>query len=154
MSSLDAFDAHAGRWTGTNLLWLPPSEVPYESPSTAEVTRIVGGNFLQIAYTWAFDGAPQEGLLLLGHEESGLATAVWIDSWHMGRQFLICRGSIEPSGMVVNGSYAVEGYPEWGWQIVVGPADAAGDAFALTMYNIPPEGDKMLAVSVNYTRER
>ena len=150
MSGLDSLAGLAGRWTGNNRVWLP-DEAPHESDATGVVTQVVGGKFVQLAYTWAFDGAAQEGILLVGHETTEqLASAVWLDSWHMGDKFMICRGQVEANGAtILHGSYAVESGPEWGWRIVIEPARAA---FRMAMYNVMPDGVEILGVEIAFTK--
>jgi hypothetical protein len=152
MNGLDSLIGLNGSWQGPNQLWLPPAEMPYESQSMASITPMLGGKFVRIDYTWAFDGQPQEGLLLVGYEmKEDVITAVWVDSWHTSSKFMICQGVAEGDGqIVVRGSYAAPPGPDWGWRIVIGPGD--GDTFRLVMYNIPPEGQEDLAVEANYTK--
>lgn len=152
MSEHDLFRSLAGHWTGINRLWLPPAEQPYESHSTASIAPVVAGKFVQLDYTWSFDGTDQVGMLLIGHEPSSqVVTAAWLDSWHMGDAMMLCRGEVEANGaLVVRGSYAVEGSPDWGWRTVIEP-DAA--ALRLVMYNVSPDGEEMLAVEATYTRQ-
>lgn len=152
MSGLDSLIKLAGSWKGDNKLWLPPAEAPYESQSVAFITPVIRGKSVRIDYTWAFDGEPQEGLLLCGYEtKEDLVTAVWVDSWHMSDKFMICQGLAEGDGaIVVRGSYAAPPGPDWGWRMVIGPGD--GDTFRLVMYNISPDGQEELAVEASYTR--
>jgi hypothetical protein len=152
MNGLDFFVKLTGKWQGINKLWLPPAETPYESSSVATLTPVIKGKFVQIDYTWAFEGQPQEGCLLCGYEaEAAAVTVVWVDSWHMGDKFMICRGQVKADGRLdVRGSYIVPDQPEWGWRIVVGPSD--GEAWRIVMYNVSPEGEEFLAVETDYTR--
>jgi hypothetical protein len=142
----------AGRWTGTSRLWLSPAEEARESASTATIAPTAQGHFLTIAYTWATDGEPQDGLLLLATTMPAEAvSAVWIDSWHMGRELMRCHGQIDPSGVAsVKGSYAAPPGPDWGWRIVVEPD--GGETLRLVMYNVTPGGEEMLAVEGVYRR--
>ena len=141
----------AGRWTGTNQLWLPPATTPYDSTSTATIASVVAHKFIQINYTWVFEDAPQEGMLLVGTETAtNKATVVFVDSWHMGEAVMVCTGLYEADGTVnVRGSYGVEGSEDWGWRIVLEPGP---DTFRLAMFNIDPAQEEMLAVEVHYVR--
>lgn len=150
MSVLDPFFKLAGAWAGTSRLWLPPAEEPYESSTTATLSPIVGGKFVQLGYTWAFEGEAQEGVLLIGHEpEHGAVTVVWADSWHMGNKFMLCQGQIENNQIVVRGSFAVESGPDWGWRIEL---EVVRETLHMRMYNVEPAGDEMLGVKAIYTR--
>lgn len=139
----------AGSWQGSNKLWLPPAEEPYESHSTAQIAPIAGEKFMQISYTWAFEGAAQDGLLLWGLEAADTtATAAWADSFHTGDTLLVSRG-LSGGGWDVLGSYAVEGGPPWGWRTVL---DAGGEALRVLMYNISPDGQEILGVEMVWGR--
>jgi hypothetical protein len=64
---------------------------------------------------------------------------------------MILKGGVNPDGSVaVKGSYSVEGYGEWGWQITLLPP--AVDGFTLRMDNIAPDGTHYPAVEAAYTR--
>lgn len=150
MSGLDPFFSLAGTWTGNNRLWLPPATEPYESPTTATLSPVVGGKFVQLAYTWAYEGDAQEGVLLIGHEpENGAVSVAWADSWHMGNKFMLCQGQIEDRKIVVRGSWSVESGPDWGWRIEL---DATGETLIMHMYVITPAGEEALGVEAIYTR--
>ena len=68
MSVLDGIKNLVGAWKGQNRLWLSPKDSPDESTATATVAVAAGGKFVIIEYTWARQGRPQEGLLMLGYE--------------------------------------------------------------------------------------
>ena len=142
-----------GTWRGTNHLWLSPGEPVRKSESRAEITTVAQEQFADIRYTWADKGKPQEGRLIIGQEtEHEIVRAVWLDSWHMMDKFMICEGSIMAEGTVsVKGSYAAPPGPDWGWQIDIEPQE--NDSFRFAMHNISPEGEKMLAVEVIYSRQ-
>jgi hypothetical protein len=91
--------------------------------------------------------------LLIGYEpKTGMASAYWIDTWHMGRQVMAAEGSISQSGEIsVLGSFAVPPGPDWGWRTVITPDD--GQELQITMFNISPEGLEELAVEASYSRE-
>jgi Protein of unknown function (DUF1579) len=144
--------AFEGTWQGIYNLWLSPENPARKPESHAEVSTIAQGQFVQLRYTWADNGTPQEGRLIISRKnKDGIMKAVWLDSWHMKNSFMICEGSIMTNGIArVTGSYAAPSGPDWGWQIDIEPQER--DTFQLVMYNISPEGDKMLAVEVRYTR--
>jgi len=146
-----------GEWRGTSKLWLSPDEPVRESDTTASVTLAAQGKFITIAYTWSYEGDPQDGLIVLSREAKGNAVkAAWIDSWHMGDSMMMCEGgAVEDGAISVRGSYAAPPGPDWGWRIVVEAGDAGEeDAFEVIMYNITPDGDEHLAVRGTYGREK
>ncbi len=141
-----------GEWTGDNRLWLSPGEPARLSETTAWIASTAQGRFVTIRYTWADQGRPQDGLMVIGVQAPGGAVdAFWVDSWHMGDKFMACRGSVGQDGVVsVQGTYAAPPGPDWGWRIAVIPE--ARSAFRIKMYNLSPDGEEMLAVEAAYTR--
>lgn len=139
-----------GRWAGRNRLHLgdwSPEEPILESDATAEAKPRSGGQFLEIAYTWAYKGDAKEGMLVLGtNPKSGEVDAFWTDSWHMSNQLMRCEGrETEAGGIDVRGTYKVEGHPEWGWRTVIEPREGS---LRYLMYNVSPEGDEEIAVEM------
>jgi Protein of unknown function (DUF1579) len=157
MSAPESLKKMAGNWTGTSRLyrpWLSPEASESESESTASVALAARGKFAVIEYTWAVDGEPQAGLMLLGCENGDdEVTCTWIDSWHMSDKSLACGGKVDASGAVsVLGSYAAPPGPDWGWRTVVAPGPDG--SFAIIMYNISPEGEEALAFENRYESSR
>ena len=149
--SLAALAALQGPWQAVYQLRGDPS-FEGDSPSLATVVPVLGGRFVRIDYTWIEHHTPQEGSLLIGHEpDTGVVTTVWIDSWHNGVRMMPCTGRLGPDGGIdVRGSYPTgPGSPDWGWrtQIILD----AGD-WAMTMWNVTPDGEEALAVRAEYSR--
>ena len=153
MSALNEIMDLKGKWQGTKHLWLSPETSVRKSESTAQVRSTAQEQFTEILYTWADEGKPQEGRLILGQEpQQKVVKAVWFDTWHMREQFMICEGRIDDHGALsVQGTYAAPPGPDWRWQITIEPKDQ--NQFAFRMYNISPEGEKMLAVEIIYSRK-
>ncbi|MES2884397.1 MAG: DUF1579 family protein [Pseudomonadota bacterium] len=142
-----------GDWIGENQLWLDPKEPPQVSPSTLTVAPTAQGKFLTLAYTWAFEGKVQEGLLLVGdNNKDSIASAGWVDSFHQSGKVMQCIGSVEGSGFAVSCHYPAPPGPDWGWRLSVN-ASAAGELI-FEMHNVPPGGDAELAVRAVYQRPR
>lgn len=152
MSTNDHLSALAGEWKGTNRLnlsWMP--DPVKESVSTAKVHRRINGQCVEIAYTWEYEGQPQEGLLILnGDPKSDQITAWWTDSWHSAHVLMSCKGTVGDDGHVnVMGHYSVPDHPDWGWRTEIIPD---GDTFKYLMFNVSPEGEEDWAVETVFTR--
>jgi hypothetical protein len=150
MSGFDSLLRLAGAWKGTYRLRVT-SRAEEQSPSAALAVPVIGSRFFRIDYTWATQGEPQAGSLLFGCEaKGGVATAAWIDSWHMGDKIMICRGRVKPSGVIdVFGTYAVPAHHDWGWRTLIVPGTRS---FRLKMYDVSPRGKEEPAVDVKYAR--
>ncbi|MGD8276504.1 MAG: DUF1579 family protein [Gemmatimonadota bacterium] len=150
MSAIGLADL-TGEWTGTNKLWLRPGDPVRESTTTASLSLVGQGQFAMLRYTWADEGKPQDGTLLIGTAAGSAEDIVWLDSWHL--RDMIMRLQRQPPGdalLDALGSYAAPPGPDWGWRIVLRPESR--DAFRMLMYNITPDGEEMLAVEAAYTR--
>jgi hypothetical protein len=76
MHALDRLAACAGRWRGSNRLHDPHTGKPEDTESTAVLATLLSGKFVRLDYTWSYQGASQEGSLLIGYQsEPGKATA-------------------------------------------------------------------------------
>jgi hypothetical protein len=153
MSIPEYFSRLAGTWRGENKLYMMPGDPVRVSASRATVATAAQGKFLTLAYTWDFEGQPQDGLLVLGFEATdGPVTAAWVDSFHYGDKILVCTGAATPDGgATVRGSYPAPPGPDWGWRITL-PVTADG-VLRVVMYNIEPDGPEQLAVEADYTRQ-
>jgi hypothetical protein len=141
-----------GEWTGTNRLWLTPEDEALESATQAVVALTAQGKFMTIRYSWSYEGEPQDGLVLVGfNQNQQVEKAVWIDSWHMNDQIMVCLGEHnQAGGIVLSGSYPAPPDPDWGWWIEVDPLD--GETFKLVMHNVPPNGKAELAVEAVFSK--
>jgi GrpB-like predicted nucleotidyltransferase (UPF0157 family) len=146
-------DRYIGHWVGQNRLWITPTEPVRESATIATVVQAAQGKFVEFRYTWSEEGRPQDGVMLIGQEQSSdKIQAIWIDSWHMGYSVMVCQGQIDPQGVLkVLGSYPAPSGLDWGWRINFDPGDA--DSLHLTMLNISPQGKEELAVEASYRRK-
>jgi hypothetical protein len=140
-----------GQWSGTKQLWLAPDAEAVTSESTAQVSTVAQGQFIALAYTWAIEGQPQDGLILFppGAGETG-SRAAWLDSWHVRDDMMPCEAAQAGSVVSLNGSYAAPPGPDWGWRIEIEAGQR--DALVFRMFNITPEGQEALAVRAEYER--
>jgi hypothetical protein len=148
----DDLSRYAGTWAGTNnlyLSWLP--DPLRQSESDLTVSLKANGQFVSFEYTWAHEGEPQEGLILLGcDKKSDAVQTVWTDSWHSSHTFVLSDGKSSEDGSIsVKGYYKVEGHPDWGWRTDIIPN---GEELRIVMYNVSPEGDEELAVETDFHR--
>jgi hypothetical protein len=152
MSVLHGLTACAGAWRGKNTLHDSNAGRPDESTSELSVTPVLGGKFMRLDYTWAHQGEPQEGSLLLGFDpKAGLVSGYWIDTWHMGRKVMACQGSTPEGGTIsVQGSYAAPPGSDWGWRIEITPEN--GQTIRIAHFNVDPDGNEEPTVEASYSR--
>ena len=142
-----------GSWRGDNRLWLSgPTSPELVSASRLVIAPAAHGAFTTLTYTWAFKGAEQEGVMLVGNaNDAETASAAWVDSWHMSAKVMACHGTVDDSGAIsVLGSYEAPPGPDWGWRITIN--EPAPGQLRLVMHNISPDGQAELAVQGDYTR--
>ena len=152
MSVNEDFAKFAGHWKGINNLYLSSQPDSLRvSDGTLTVSMKANGQFVQFDYTWAYEGEPQEGLIVLGCDtRSDAVQAVWTDSWHSRHTFMVSDGTVNDVGAIsVKGYYKVPGYPDWGWRTDIIPEV---DLLKVVMYNVSPEGVEELAVDTEYHR--
>jgi hypothetical protein len=139
-----------GSWQGENRFRLMPTDEYRTSAATATVS-VTATHFVSIAYTWSDGQSPQEGLLLLagGGSEAEPATAVWVDSWHTGRELMQFSGTVGDDGVLrLSGSYPAPTGPDWGWYIHLHP----GTGGRVTMHNAVPGRDPYQVVELALER--
>jgi hypothetical protein len=148
---LETLIVAAGTWHGTNVLQDPEMGLqPETTDSIARVTPVLDGRFVRIDYTWACQGAPQSGSMLIGHQKkAGVVTMHWIDTWHNGEKVMALEGASAREAIDVRGSYAVPSHPDWGWRIRL---EASAGSLAVHMWNVSPEGQEYPAVDARYGR--
>lgn len=143
----------SGEWKGSKRVYLNGETGPvHESRSRLTIATAARDCYLMLAYTWKFEAAPHEGVMLLGYDEDGnAATAAWGDSWHMSKKIMHCAGQINAAGIFeVRGSYEAPPGPDWGWGITL--AVTRPDGLELEMFNYSPEGEQSIAVRAAFAR--
>ncbi len=141
-----------GRWIGTKELYFTGPPTPDSvSASTLIIEPVADGKFYSFAYTWEFKGKSHEGFLLVGNENAdSIATAAWVDSFHMSGKIMTSEGAVDADGTVdVHGFYEAPPGPDWGWRTALS-FDAG--KLSIVMHNISPEGEEVLAVNASYER--
>lgn len=151
MADLSKLKSAAGNYKGTNTLHDPHTNKPDNTSSNLNLTPILNGRFVRIDYSWSYQNAPQEGSMLVGFEPDEKSVTIhWIDTWHMSNKVLALQGSAESDGsMNALGTYPAPPDPDWGWRIVIEPADKS---LKIKMFNISPQGDEYPAVEASYNR--
>jgi hypothetical protein len=143
----------AGSWSGKSKLFLPflpEGEQVKESKSDLHVQLDPREAYAQVEYDWHYEGERQTGsILLCGDAKSGKAGAGWADSWHQNGTVMALSGEGMEGVVTLNGRYAVEGHPDWGWKITI---EASESALSLRMDNVTPEGEATWAVEAVYER--
>lgn len=151
MNELSEILSLAGKWAGMYRLILDLRTPARDSSTTATLSPVAGGRFARLDYNWEDEGKRQDGSLLVGFEkEESVATAVWVDSFHMSNKFMICEGKAARGSVDVSGSYAAPPGPDWGWRTVLGPGPDG--TLRMVMYNVTPDGQEYPAVEAIYTR--
>lgn len=177
MTIVESLSPFTGSWQGHNRMRFMPTDEYQESVSAA-VVAVTAKDFVTIEYTWAHEGQPQNGLLLLGSgpgkngpaaeggappsdASSGTSagtgagngvTAVWVDSFHAAPQWLTLTGTVDDDSVVrLACTYPAPEGPDWGWQIHIEPGD--GNGGRITMHNLVPGYDPYQVVEATYRRQ-
>ncbi len=152
MPDLESIKRFAGSWSGPSSLWFEPDTPAFESVSTAVLGTVGGGKVVTFDYTWAHEGAPQDGRILLAVRPTGVHMA-WCDSFHTDSDIMDLVGDGSADVVAASGTYSVPGPEVWGWRIELDTRTP--DSLLLRMYNILPAsmgGLEALAVLTEYTR--
>jgi hypothetical protein len=88
-------------------------------------------------------------IVFRSQREEEKTRAVWLDSWHVRNDIMVCEGSERDAVVFLRGSYAAPLGPDWGWRIEIereGPS-----ALVIRMFNVTPSGQEALSVLAEYT---
>lgn len=124
--------------SGPTKLFMAPTDPVRESESVVKIRPAVGRTGLSLDYTWSFDGAGQEGsMLVVVNRKTAAAEIAWADTFHTGGGIMHLKGKLEGSGVIdVLGSYPVPGQADWGWRMTL---SIAAGRLHIKMFNIMPE---------------
>lgn len=131
-----------GRWNGTWRTWVEPEVLHDASSISLEVTPILGGRDLRLAYTASIAGDAVEGAALIGSPQGGGAVMAWTDTWHTSGLLLVLIGERLPVGVAVATDFTAEGQT-WTWSMEI---TREGDALALRCWNQGPGVPRYLGV--------
>jgi len=91
----------AGDWTCTVKYQLDPSQPWQESQSTANITALMDGRYIQETDSGQMNGMPFQGIGLYGFDNvSGKYVSSWIDN--MGTGIMSSVGTADATGKVIN----------------------------------------------------
>jgi hypothetical protein len=135
--------SHLGHFAGSNRLWFMPGTPAHVSDGTLQVKENV------VSITWAHDGAPKHGTLVLRGPASS-CRGDFTDTFHAA-DGIVLHGHIQASRLLLYSTYpAGDGSPDWGWRIELDWADP--DQFRVRMFNVFPDGTEAIAVDLGGVR--
>ncbi len=144
--------SRAGTFQGDSLLHLPwlEGKTIFQSESALSVRIGEHQSYAALDYTWAEEGKPQSGSMILHASEEGVCTMGWTDSWHQG-PIMMLKGEATEQLIQVEGTYpAGDDSPDWFWAISLSPGPDG--SLHLEMTNISPEREAEWAVRAEYHR--
>ncbi|MCL4797618.1 MAG: DUF1579 family protein [Bryobacteraceae bacterium] len=141
----------AGAWRGTNRLYfVQPTAQEFVSETSLHAGAALDGRALEIHYTWAHEGRPHQGLLVVAMDKSGgAANATWMDTFHQ-QTLMLCEPEPAEAGISVRGSFPAPEGPPWGWRITLRLSPEAKLLFGMDI--ITPTGEEAPAVRADYER--
>lgn len=144
--------ALVGQWQGMTQTWFEPEKLADESLWRAEFKLVLGGRFLFYTYQGSMQGAPLEGIALLGYNpQRKRYEMAWVDTFHMSSAIMFSHGGNSESPFNVLGSFpAGPDGPDWGWRSEIVLRDSGKLVF--THYIITPEGLEGKGVETIYQR--
>lgn len=146
-----ALAAGAGNWDVTYEYWMEPGGEPSKATATATYRLIMGGRYALEEFHSEFDGAPFEGMLIMGYDNvREQFQSVWIDNFGTGLH--IQRGKRDASGVrQMRGKnfdlMTPKGRPMRSEQNYTDP-----DHFEMKMFDTLPDGTEWISMSFEYTR--
>jgi hypothetical protein len=145
----------AGEWTCAVKYQMDPSQPWQESQSTATVTVLMDGRYIQEVDSGQFNGMPFSGMGIYGFDNvSGKYVSSWIDN--MGTGVMTSVGTADAGGKVINWigtmNDPVTGKPAKS-RMVMSMID--NDHHTFEMYGVPPGGKKeMKMMTIDYVRKQ
>jgi hypothetical protein len=143
----------AGDWTCSIKYQMDPSQPAQDAQSTATITSLMDGRYIQELSSGQMMGAPFNGMGLYGFDNvSGKFVSSWIDN--MGTGIMMSVGTADASGKVINWNGTMND-PVTGKatkeRMVMTIAD--DDHHTFEMFGIPPGGKKETKMmTIDYVR--
>jgi hypothetical protein len=145
----------AGEWTCATKYQVDPSQPWQESSSTATITSLMDGRYIQELDSGQFSGMPFSGMGIYGFDNvSGKYVSSWIDN--MGTGIMTSTGTADASGKVITWigtmNDPVTGKPAKS-RMVTTMID--NDHHTFEMFGVPPGGKKeMKMMTIDYARKQ
>lgn len=145
----------AGEWTCSVKLQMDPSQPPQASQSTATITGLMDGRYIQEVDSGMMNGMPFTGMGLYGFDNvSGKYVSSWIDN--MGTGIMTSVGAADASGKVITWmgtmNDAVTGKPATARMVTTIADD---DHHTFEMFSTPPGAKKeMKVMTIEYARKK
>jgi uncharacterized protein DUF1579 len=148
------FAKMAGEWSCTVKFQMDPSQPWQESQSTATITTLMDGRYIQEVASGQMMGAPFSGMGLYGYDNvSGKYVSSWIDN--MGTGIMTSVGTSDATGKVINWNATMN-------DPVTGKASKSrmittivdNDHHTFEMFGVPPGGKKeKKMMTIDYVRK-
>ena len=145
----------AGTWACTVKYQMDPSQPWQESQSTATITALMDGRYIQEVDAGQMNGMPFSGMGLSGFDNvSGKYVSTWIDNFGTG--IMTSVGSADASGKVINWvgtmNDPVTGKPAKERMVTTVIDD---NHHTFEMFGVPPGGKKeMKMMTIDYVRKQ
>jgi hypothetical protein len=145
----------AGDWECAVKIQMDPSQPVEESKSTATITSLMDGRYIQEVATGDMMGTPFHGMGLYGYDNvTGKYVSTWIDN--MGTGIMSSEGKADASGKVISWSSKMSD-PMTGKvanaRMVTTVVD--DDHHTFEMYSTPPGAKKeMKTMTIQYSRKK
>jgi hypothetical protein len=145
----------AGEWTCTVKLQMDPSQPAQESQSTATITGLMDGRYIQEVDSGQMNGMSFSGMGLYGFDNvSGKYVSTWIDN--MGTGIMNSVGTSDASGKVITWiatmNDPVTGKPAKSRMVTTMVDD---NHHILEMFGVAPGGKKeMKLMTIDYVRKQ
>jgi hypothetical protein len=144
----------AGEWACTVKFQMDPSQPSQESQSSASITALMDGRYIQELDSGQMMGSPFNGMGITGFDNvTGKYVSTWIDN--MGTGIMTSVGTADASGKVISWN-ATENDPTTGKakKVRMVTTFTDDDHHTFDMFGVPPGGKKeMKMMTITYARQ-